>query len=81
MPYVACPQCSALTYAPRSYLTDQQRCPACEAELDAGTLLPLAIGRRSTGPAGRAGGRRRGEAIGEADRAGRARRASDGVPR
>ena len=51
MPYVACPKCSALTYAARSYLFESQRCPACEAELDAVALLPLAIGRRLAGPA------------------------------
>jgi hypothetical protein len=70
MPYVACPKCSALTYAPRSYLVARQRCPACEAELDAGALLPLAAGGPLAGPAGRAGGRRHGEAITEVDRAG-----------
>jgi hypothetical protein len=54
MPYVECQRCGALTYVPRSYLAEPERCPACEKELDATALLPLAI--RRAPPLGGAGG-------------------------
>lgn len=39
MPYVLCPNCSGLTYAPRSYLNRSEHCPVCDAKLEVGSGL------------------------------------------
>ena len=41
MPYVNCPNCSGLTYAPRSHLYPVERCPICDAGLDVGRPRPI----------------------------------------